>query len=279
MPCNIDAATVWSDFVYFFKGEQLWMWHYNKEQLIEGPVSTDTWNVEDNIDVAVQWFVKKKVYIFKRLKYWRTDKNKNIEAVSPVSEGWPNLLESALFPDCACDCMDGQNRVDWKFDSMNFDLNLGHTKLQQESQIEEKVVDSRDGKKPEKDFTVFRKVVETESFTHFSGITLKAGTRFNTTVPHSINQKINLAVVAGLTEFQFGIKKETSTEKSKSVTCPSFTDMKVTCRVTLQTQELVVPYTMTLQHVYRDCKCVTKGSYSKVSFSDIHLSVNQSSKD
>ena len=278
MPCNIDAATVWSDFVYFFKGENVWMWHFSKEQLIEGPVSVDKWNVEGNIDVAFQWFANKKVYIFKRLKYWRIDENKNIEAVVPVSEGWPDLLGSALFPDCACDCMDGPNRVDWKFESINFDLNLGHTKFQRESQVAEKVVDSRDGKKTEKDFTVFTNVVETESFTHFSGITLKAGTRFSTTVPHSINQKINLAI-AGPTEFQFGIKKETSTEKSAFVTCPSFTDMKVTCRVTLQMQELVVPYTMTLQHVYKDCKCVTKGSYSKVSFSDIHLSVNQSNKD
>ena len=51
MPCNIDAATVWSDYVYFFKGENVWTWHYNKEELIEGPVSIDTWNVESNIDV------------------------------------------------------------------------------------------------------------------------------------------------------------------------------------------------------------------------------------
>ena len=276
MPCNIDAATAWSDFVYFFKGENVWMWHYSKEQLIEGPVSIDTLNVEGNIDAAVQWFINKKVYILKRLKYWRINE-KNIEAVALVSDGWSDLLESGLFPDCACDCVDGPNRVDWKFESINFDIKLGHTKLQQELQVTEKVVDSRDGKKPEKDFTVFRSVVETESFAHFSGITLKTGTKFNVTVPHSINQKINLAV-AGPTEFEFGIKKRTPTEKSKVITCPSFRDMKVTCRVTWETQELVVPYTMTLHHVREDCKCVTKGSYSKMSFSDIHLSVNQGNK-
>ena len=73
MPCNIDAATVWSNCVYFFKGEKAWMWHYNKEQLIKGPISismlNDKWTIEHDIDAAVKWTLNKRVYIFKRLKY------------------------------------------------------------------------------------------------------------------------------------------------------------------------------------------------------------------
>ena len=79
MPCNIDAATVWSNYVSFFKSEKAWMWHYNKEQLIKGPISismlNDKCNAENDVDAAVRWTPNERVYIFKRLKYWRLYEN------------------------------------------------------------------------------------------------------------------------------------------------------------------------------------------------------------
>ena len=279
MPCNIDAATVWSDYVYFFKGENVWTWHYDKEELIEGPVSIDTWNVESNIDAAVQWFANKKIYIFKRFTYWRINTHKEIEGTAPVSVGWVGLLNSALFPECACDCMDGPNRVFWKLEKVNFEVEYGHTKLLQELEVIKHVIDLRNGNpEVQKEFTASKNIVETESFNHSTGIALVRGSRFKTTVPHSKNGKIDL-IAGGISEFMFGPRKETSTEISKVFTCPSFTDMKVTCRVTLQMQELIVPYVMTLRHIDKNCTCISRGSYSKISFSHMYLSVNQGNKN
>ena len=88
MPCDIDAATVWSKYVYFFKDEKVWMWHYDKEELVDGPLSIDTWNIDtSNIDAAVQWFVNGKVYIFKLFTYWRINENKYIEGKSAITAG------------------------------------------------------------------------------------------------------------------------------------------------------------------------------------------------
>ena len=277
MPCNIDAATVWSDYVYFFKGENVWTWHYNKEELIEGPVSIDTWNVESNIDAAVQWFFNKRVYIFKRFTYWRINTHKQIEGTSSVPTGWVGLLDSTLFPDCACDCMDGPNRVSWRFEKVNFEVEFGHTKLLQELEVTKHVIDLRNGNpEVQKEFMASKNIVETESFNHSTGIALVS--RFKTTTPHSKNGKIDL-IARGISEFILGSQKETSTEKSKVFTCPSFANMKVTCIVTLQMQELIVPYTMTLRHIDENCTCVSRGSYTKISFSHMHLSVNQGNKD
>ena len=109
------------------------MWHYDKEELVDGPLSIDTWNIDtSNIDAAVQWFVNGRVYIFKQFLYWRINKNKEIESKSYITAGWPKLLESVLFPDCPCDCTDSPNRVYWEYDKMDFEVERGYTEPLQE---------------------------------------------------------------------------------------------------------------------------------------------------
>ena len=194
MPCNIDAATVWSNCVYFFKGEKAWMWHYNKEQLIKGPISismlNDKWNIENDIDAAVKWTLNKRVYIFKRLKYQRLHENENIEDPVHVDDSWRGLVGSALFPDCACDCTDGLNRIHWTFEKMDFAVELGYTKLLQESEVAKHVIDMRnENLQIQNEFTVFKDIVETELFIHSAGIALVTGTKFKTSIPYSINEK------------------------------------------------------------------------------------------
>ena len=280
MPCNIDAATVWSKYVYFFKGEKIWMWHYDKEELVDGPLSIDTWKIStSNIDAAVQWFVNDKVYIFKLFTYWRINENKYIESVSAITAGWPGLLESALFPDCACDCTDSPNRVYWEFEKMDFEVELGYTKLLQELEVTKDVIDTRN-RNPEvkKEFKVFKDFVTTESFNHVTGIELVSGTKIKTAVPYSINGKVRITDADPL-DFAYGVKNSVSSTILQAFSCPYLTDMKVTCTVMVHMIELSVPYIMTLRHRYEGCKCTSSGSYSKISFSHMYLSVNQTNKD
>ena len=58
----------------------------------------DKWNTENDIDAAVRWTLNGRVYIFKRLKYWRLYENENIEGPVHMNDFWRDLLESALFP-------------------------------------------------------------------------------------------------------------------------------------------------------------------------------------
>ena len=280
MPCNIDAATVWSKYVYFFKDEKVWMWHYDKEELVDGPLSIDTWNIgTSNIDAAVQWFVNGKVYIFKLFTYWRINENKYIEGKSAITAGWPGLLESALFPDCACDCTDSPNRVNWEFDKMDFQVDLGHTKPLQELEVTKYVTDIRNGNSEvQKEFKVFKDFVTTESFNYVSGIELASGTKFKTAVPYSINKKIRLTHADPL-NFVYGVKNRISNTILQVFNCPYLADMRTTCTITEHMVELFVPYVMILRHRRKDCKCTSRGSYSKVSFSHMYLSVNQTNKN
>ena len=280
MPCDIDAATVWSKYVYFFKDEKVWMWHYDKEELVDGPLSIDTWNIDtSNIDAAVQWFVNGKVYIFKLFTYWRINENKYIEGKSAITAGWPGLLESALFPDCACDCTDSPNRVYWDFDKMDFQVDLGHTKPLQELEVTKYVTDIRNGNSEvQKEFKVFKDFVTTESFNHVTGIELVSGTKIKTAVPYSINGKVRITDADPL-DFAYGVKNSVSSTILQAFSCPYLTDMKVTCTVMVHMIELSVPYIMTLRHRYDGCKCTSSGSYSKISFSHMYLSVNQTNKD
>ena len=46
----------------------------------------DKWNTENDIDAAVRWTLNGRVYIFKRLKYWRLYENENIEGPDCTDE-------------------------------------------------------------------------------------------------------------------------------------------------------------------------------------------------
>ena len=280
MPCDIDAATVLSKYVYFFKGKKVWMWHYDKEELVDGPLSIDAWNIDtSNIDAAVQWFVNGRVYIFKEFIYWRINKNKEIESKSYITAGWPGLLDSVLFPDCACDCTDSLNRVYWEFDKMDFEVERGYTKLLRELEVIKHVIDIRNSNpEVQKEFKVFKDIAKIESFNHVTGIKLVSGTKFKTAVPYSINEKIRLTDADPL-DFVYGEKNRVSNTILQVFNCPYLIDMKTICTVTVHMVELSVPYVMTLRHSYKDCKCTSRGSYSKVSFSHMHLSVNQINKE
>ena len=280
MPCDIDGATVWSKYVYLFKGQKVWMWHYDKEELVDGPLSIDTWNIgTSSIDAAFQWFVNDKVYIFKLFTYWRINENKYIEGMSAITAGLPGLLGSALFPDCACDCTDSPNRVYWKLEKMDSEVEFGYTEPLQEIEVTKHVTDIGNGNpEVQKEFKVFKDFLRTESFNHITGLKLATGTRFKTAVLYSINEKIRITD-ADTFHFVYGVKKRVPGTMLQVFNYPYLTDMKVTCTATGHMIELFVPYIMTLHHSYEGCKCTSRESYSKVSFSHMYLSVNQINKD
>ena len=199
--------------------------------------------------------------------------------MSAITAGWPGLVESALFPDCACDCTDSPNRVYWEFEKMDFEVELGYTEPQQELEVTKHIVDIRNGNpEAQKEFKVFKDFVTRESFNHATGIKLGPGTKFKTAVPYSINGKVRITDAEPL-DFAYGVKNRASSTILQVFNCPYLTDMKVTCTVTVHRIELSVPYIMTLRHRYEGCKCTSSGSYSKVSFSHMYLSVNQTNKD
>ena len=279
MPCDIDAATVWSKYVYFFKGEKVWMWHYDKEELVDGPVSFGTWNIgTSNIDAAVKWFPKGKVYMFKLFTYWRINENADIDIKSAITAGWPGLLESDLFPACACDCTDSPHHTgNWELEKIDFEVESAYTEPLQE--FTKHVIDIGNGNpEVQKEFKVFKDFVRIESFNHITGIKLATGTSFKTAVPYSINGKVRITD-ADTFDFVYGVRKEVPSTILKVFNCPYLTDMKVTCTVAVHMIKLSVPYNMTLRRSREGCKCTSTGRYTKFSFSHMYLSVSQSTKD
>ena len=218
------------------------MWHYDKKELVGGPLSIGSLNIgTSNIDAAVQWFVSDKVYIFIKLfTYWRINENKYIEGVSAITAGWPGILESALFPDCACDCTDSPNRVYWEFQKMDFEVEHGYTKLLQKLEVIKHVNDIRNGNPDvQKEFKVFKNIARTESFNHVTGIKLASGTKFKIAVLYSINEKIPLTDgdPHGLV---YGVKNRVSNTIMQVFNFRYLIDMETTCTVTEHMAELSV---------------------------------------
>ena len=103
-------------------------------------------------------------------------------------------------------------------------------------------------------------------------------TKFKTSIPYSINEKRPLNS-ADRFKFVYGERKTVSSTILKVFSCSSVIDMNVTCRVNSHMVELFVPYVMTLHHKSKACKCTSRGSYRKISFNGMHLSVNIANND
>ena len=157
---------------------------------------------------------------------------------------------------------------------MDFALELGYTKLLQESEVGKHVIDMRnENLQIQNEFTVFKDIVETELFIHSAGIALVTGTKFKTSIPYSINEKRRISS-SDPCEFVYGETKTVYRTILKVFSCPSVVGMKVTCRVNSHVVELLVPYDMNLHHESKTCKCISRGNYRKMFISSMHLSVS-----
>ena len=280
--CDLDAAVSWRGKTYLFKGEKVWTWEYEGSKYVDQhTIHHSRWskgNVEGNLDAGLSLIDKEKSYLLKGNKYWRLESDGQI--VQGVTlKGWKGLLESDLLPDCACDCNSGIIVGKWEFVSIKFDTNGGQVRFSPPAVVGKKVINNLKGtQSPSIAFTVAKEVVERESFSHTAGASLTVGTEFKTGVPIVAEGKVKVEFTVSY-QFQYGKEKEKKTTKSATFRCPAGPKLKVTCLVTLSTQEMSVPYTMKLRHKQRGCECFSNGTYDKISATNMHMEILEETGD
>ena len=270
VPCNIDATVAWKDYVYFFKDERVWVW--NDNELINSSSPINHWRIDGNLDAGFQWPNNEKTYLFKGPEYWVFDPS-GMSIKHRVDNKWNQLLESSLLPNCACDCTVDLNSRKWKFVSLSYDITYGTISSLLGTVVGTQVVDnSKKNLHLTKVFTVSTQVNETQSFIHMFGRSLKVGSNFKYWIPSIVNGLIH-TTEKRFHKFNYGKVNSSSKTHSKIYNCPSFDKMKVTCTATVQMQKLEVPYTMTVRHKNKGCKCNSKGVFQRSLFEKTYMSV------
>ena len=280
IPCNISAAVNWEQRItYFFKGNVFYEYPNNKNTTWSPTVisALDPFleDVED-IEAASFWQPTKNSYLFKGSKYYR--KGKVSLGTVLMIDGWPSLYESDLMPKCGCGCTTDtivNFKKNWKYDSFQYDINLGTSSPSCSTVLTDYVIDSRNNS--DEEFTVYTKFNDSISFTYINGISLPSGTPFRVPPP-DYKDNIIISNSSNLQNFTYGNLKTTSTNpKSFVYNCPSFGNAKVTCTVTLCTHRLGVPCTLNFLHKTRNCVCTSRILFIQEWTSHLHMSIKQTS--
>ena len=109
---------------------------------------------------------------------------------------------------------------------------------------------------PSAEFTMFTSVTETQSFTYATRLSLTLGTEFNCGIPILTGSTISVDGTVSY-NFLYGKERSSTTIKEAQFTCPAASGKTAT----LRTQQIYVPYTMTLRHNKKDGKCSAEGTF------------------
>lgn len=284
IPCNISAAVNWEQrIIYFFKGNVFYEYSNNKNTTFLSPAIIPVLNpflkdVED-IDAAFFWEYSKFSYIFKEPLYYR----RSLVSLSsvPITTGWPRLYESDLMPKCGCSCTTDtivNFKKNWKYDSFQYDMNLGTSSSSCSTVLTDYVIDNRNTSFiSDEEFTVSTKFNNSISFSYINGISLPSGTPFRVSQPDH-KDGIIISNSSKLQNFTYGnLKMSVTNSKSFVYNCPSFSNMKVTCTVALCTKRLGVPYTLNFLHKTKNCVCTSQILFIQEWTNHLHMSIKQTS--
>ena len=281
IPCNIDAAVNWEqDTAYFFKGNKFYEYSRNNGASSRNPIDISILSpfLKGDVEATGFWkHIRNIPYIFKGPIYYRST-GISLSTVLMI-DGWPGLLESDLMPKCGCSCTAntvGDFLEYWKFNSSQYDINLGASSLSCSTVLAEYVIDSRNVSfNLDKEFTVSTKFTNSISFSHINGVSLPSGTPFTITQP-DYKDGILISNSADFQNFTYGKLTSSSTNpKSFVYNCPSYDNMKVTCTVYLCKERIDVPYTLNFLQKTKNCVCPSQILFTKEWASHLDLSVKQ----
>ena len=118
-------------------------------------------------------------------------------------------------------------------------------------------------------------VTETQSFTHATGLPLTLGTEFNCGIPTLTGSTISVDGSVSY-NFLYGKERSSTTIKEAKFICPAAAAKITTCIATLRMQQIDVPYTMTLHHNKKECKCIAEGIFHGKSATHMSMIVTES---
>ena len=274
VPCNLDAAASWGDHIYLFKGPNVYRWSYQEDSFIKGPLQGHS-QFPGDLDAGFHWKYNKITYLLKNEKYWRIYKNGNT-LKRKTKIGFKGLFDSTLLPNCGCSCMDGVERENWEFESIQYHIEKNKTHLLPPTEVGKKIIDNLGGgQNPSTEFTVSISVTETQSFTHATGLSLTLGTEFNCGIPTLTGSTISVDGSVSY-NFLYGKERSSTTIKEAKFICPAAAAKITTCIATLRMQQIDVPYTMTLHHNKKECKCIAEGIFHGKSATHMSMIVTES---
>ena len=190
--------------------------------------------------------------------------------------GFKGLFDSTLLPYCGCSCMSGVQGGNWEFESIQYHIGQSKIHLLPPTEVGKKVIDNVGGSQiPSIEFTVSTSVTETQSFTHATGLSLTLGTEFNCGIPTLTGSTISVDGTVSY-NFLYGKERSSTTIKEAKFTCPAAGGKITTCTTTLRMQQINVPYTMTLRHNKKECKCTAEGTFRGESATHMSMIVTES---
>ena len=269
IPCDLDAATMVSGKIVFFKGNRCWVWHEKHALALEGGINM--WpSIEGDIDAALQW--DGKTYFLKGKTYWRFDADVNTTAMGETTVGWPQLINGPLLPLCACDCTNCCHS-NWEFYNIAYFKSKATSTSPQPETIDQHIVDNRNASvAPTIGFVVSKNVTESELFLNSQAETLELGRIFKCAIPLLHNGIVSKSLSAPYAHF-WG--KEIVKDRMETVkyVSPTVAGKKITFTTTLHAVQVEIPFTITMKYRFRQCSCEINGILKVERMDQIKMSV------